>query len=316
MITDNDERVYLCIDVGGTFLKSAVLDKKGDMLEHSYFALEACSEEVRDIVWDAFLETVNHGLTVTASTGKLLGGIGIAFPGPFDFQNAIPLMRHKFQSLYGINIREQLYLTAEIRRNTPVVFLHDVESVLVGELYESEAQSFGNAATVTLGTGLGFSFTQNHQIQRNDLGGPALSIYSLPYKNGILEDYVSKRGIIQLYKSLGGDVSGNPDVDVIGKMADRGDKAAVGAFREAGGILADVLKPIIKKYSIECVFFGGQISKSFRHLEKAFTAGVSETGSPLHISKVENLDMAALRGIWETIRIKNPDLTKENFFLQ
>ncbi|MDR1524654.1 MAG: ROK family protein [Tannerella sp.] len=305
MTTDNDKKAYLCIDVGGTFLKSAVLDEKGEIPEDSYFTLAACSEDTHDVVWEVFLEAVNHGKAVVANAGYRLGGIGIAFPGPFDYRNAISLMKHKFQSLYGINIRERLYSTSEIAHDTPIVFLHDVEAVLVGELCKGKSKSIDNAVVVTLGTGLGFSFCQKRRIQRNDLGGPAISIYNLPYKDGILEDYVSKRGIIRLYESFGGNISGNPDVDVIGEKADQGDEAAAGAFREAGRILAAALEPLLAEHSIECILFGGQISRSFHLFEKAVTEGVSHVESLLHIARVEDLDMAAMRGIWETIRMKD-----------
>ncbi len=77
-----------------------------------------------------------------------------------------------------------------------------------------------NAAVVTLGTGLGFAISENGKVLCNELGGPFLSIFKLPYGDGILEDYTSKRGVLKIYKEL----SGKADVDGI-KVAQIGDWA-------------------------------------------------------------------------------------------
>ena len=34
--------------------------------------------------------------------------IGIAIPGPFDYKNAKSLMTHKFKSIYGLDMRNEL----------------------------------------------------------------------------------------------------------------------------------------------------------------------------------------------------------------
>jgi hypothetical protein len=94
------------------------------------------------------------------------------------------------------------------------------------------------SAAVTLGTGLGFGVVKDAAVLDNGKGGPPVSIFSRPYKNGILEDAVSARGISARYQCLSGVLAAPRE---IAERAAKGDAHAVEVFRETGEILAAVL---------------------------------------------------------------------------
>ncbi len=310
MIKENKNNVYICIDAGGTFLKSIVSDKEGYPLD-TIFTIPINSNGAKDEVLEGFYTIIKHGLDVIEKNRVQLSGIGFAFPGPFDYRNGIPMMKHKFQDIYGINLHQYFLGIDGIPENTPIHFLHDVEAVLQGEMWKGYGRDYFNTAIVTLGTGLGFSFCKEGVVQRNDLGGPVLSLFKLPYGTGILEDYVSKRGLLKIYEEINGKHINSLTVADIGTLADNGDKKAVATFLKAGKILAGALSNILKTENIECLLFGGQISKSFRHLETSLKKELKDISNLKMIAPVKNIDLAAFQGILRLIAYSDfPDRRK------
>lgn len=293
---------YLAIDAGGSFLKSAVLTGSGRVLGGTLRSIPSCSDGSRSASLQAFEQTIRAAVDSVGVDGAHLGGIGIAFPGPFDCNRATPLMKHKFRELYGLDLRAHFYRTLCIPKHIPIRFIHDSNAVLSGELWKGNARGFADAAVVTLGTGLGFAIAEKGQVLRNDLGGPRISIFSIPYKDGILEDYTSKRGILRAYQELGKrDDVGGITVAEIGAKADEGDSTSRSAFERVGTILAEALREILDNRKIGCLLFGGQISRSFRHMEPALTRGLSGLDRLSVIAQVKEIDLAALWGAIGTV---------------
>jgi len=295
---DLQQIVFLTIDAGGTFLKSAILDKQGEVLPDSSLVTRSYSEGSKEKILWAIQETILKGLDLIFSKGMKAGGIGIAFPGPFDYHNATSLMEHKFHHIYGINLREEIYGFPGVPRDIPIRFIHDSTAVLAGEIWKGNAQGFENTAVITIGTGLGFNFSQKGVIRLNEMGGPLVPIYRLAYRSGILEDYVSKRGLLRLYEEISGqDIKGKIKVSDIGNWADAGEEHAMLTFREAGRILAESLRELIAEKEIECVLFGGQISRSFRHMEGVIREEWQNIACLKKISTVYSIENAAMLGI-------------------
>jgi glucokinase len=127
-------------------------------------------------------------------------------------------------------------------------------------------------------------------------------IFSLPYRQGILEDYASKRGLIRIFHEISGDkIPGNMKVSDIGKWAGEGDRNSILTFAEVGKILGESLKEIIRKKNIQCLLFGGQISRSFSFMETALKNGFQDVECLQKISSVKNIDNAAFIGILKTL---------------
>lgn len=293
---------YLIIDAGGTFLKSAVLTSEGEVLPNSAISVKSFSDGTKDEILGAFAEIISKGTGFIRNKELALGGIGVAFPGPFNIENAIPLMKHKFQSIYGLDLRECFYKTANVPNNVPIRFIHDANAVLVGELWKGSAQGFKNAAVVTLGTGLGFAISKNGKVLCNDIGGPYLSIFKIPYKEGILEDYTAKRSFHKIYGELSNKtISEDLTVAEIARLAGNGDLDAINTFKKVGEILAESLLNILIEYKIECLLFSGQISRSFHLMEETLKQGLKDVKSLKVLSVVESIDNAALLGALKSI---------------
>lgn len=274
-MNETPDKHKLLLDVGGTFIKcsdgrSIPIDSNGSEKEIS---------ETFKVVFKKF-----EGIT----------SVAVAIPGPFDYENGIFLMQHKFASLYGKKFAE----VADAPDHIKFKFIHDVNCMLLGELNSRKEPLYSNTALVTIGTGLGFSFCKDNIIQKNLTGSPAIPIYNRPYRDGILEDYVSKRGITDLYFKLS-DGQAKKDITVleIARLAYTGNKPALLAFSQAGHILGESLRPVIEENKIESIVFGGQIAKSFDLMKKAVCDELEAIECIKEIRTVSDFDNTTFKGL-------------------
>ena len=227
------------LDVGGSFIKCS------DGRE-----IPVDSDGSRDGIAASFREAV----------GGAAAGVGVAMPGPFDYEKGIFLMRHKFAAVYGESFRD----VADIPEGVPVGYIHDVNAALRGAIETDPSLREGTVAMITLGTGLGFTVAENGRIAVDAEGAPKYDLWNMPYGDSILEDYISRRGIRNRYKD------GSVDVKELSAMARRGNINAAAAFRNAGSDLSYGALPLLVELGVRKVIFGGQIARSLDLFEIDF----------------------------------------------
>lgn len=254
-------RDKLLLDVGGTYIK--------------------CSDG-RTIPIDSDGTREEIASSLRAALGEA-DSAAIAIPGPFNYNDGTFLMKHKFVDVYG-----ERFANLVGRPSGNFKFIHDVNCMLLGEVVSGAGKGYKRAALIALGTGLGFSMYVDGKVLTNETGSPLVSIWKLPYRDGILEDYVSKRGILGRY----GDYA--ISVKEIARRAYEGDSKARRVFAETGSIIGQSIKPILAEYDIQTLLLGGQISRSSDLFIPAIT---SELPSALQISPISDFDNATFKGL-------------------
>ena len=277
-------RAYLCIDAGGTFFKYTAFDEKDNQL-FPVSAVPANSEgTLTDIlsVYEKIYNEVSENFEVCR--------IGIATPGPFDYINKTSLMKHKFKSIYGVNLENEIQKT--LSKDIPVMFMSDTNAFLKGA-YDGNDICIG----ITIGTGLGIAISKDGELVTNQYGGPIEVIYNKQIDGThIAEDYVSRKGISRAYEELGGNSGCSPKD--ISDFARKGDEKACKVYDYMGKVLGIALKDIVLKYNAKVIYLGGQISKSV----DLFADSVKkEINTSTEIMVAENSDIAALLGIYREL---------------
>jgi glucokinase len=275
----------LVYDVGGSHVSAAVCLGRdlqlGPVVRGSY------PEEKSSQAFTSFI----HALGAEAGRGFApVKGATLAFPGPFDYPAGISLMHHKLPYLYGVNLRQAL---ASIFGWQPsqVSFLNDAGAYLLGEVGAGAAHGCARAISITLGTGTGSAFAVNGQLVTEGAGvPPGGEVWNLPWEGGIVEDYLSTRGVIAGYQRRTGKLC---DVKALADDAAR-DQAAAETFHDFGRHLGRVIGSRLAGFAPEVVVLGGGISRAAQLFLPTAQSELASSGLLLCVSALQ--DSAPLVG--------------------
>lgn len=300
-MTLHNNDAYVVMDVGGTFIKSGIMSADGVLLDGSQQTVPIDSDGTKDEICNSLKEAVRQGMSLIRYYGLIPAGVGICMPGPFNYYTGVSAMEHKFATIKDMPLKPVI-LEALDGLDVPVVFGHDVNTQLYGEMCGGNAKGFRNACLISIGTGLGMATAVDGEILMTPTGSPLKSIWFLPYRGGILEDYVSKRGFYKLWEEVTGTRPAENEMTVadMGRMAIEGNPTAVEVFRQAGKLIGSHIKDHLLEYRTECLLFGGQISRSFDFMEAAVRKELADIEG-LEIRTVSDFSNAAFKGLAEML---------------
>ncbi len=243
----------LLLDVGGTALKFALADPQGMLIPGTAGQIPSRSGEGLEDILEAFYQAVRR----CRAAGPVHKAC-VSIPGPFDYDLGISHMRHKFAALWGFPLGEWF-----VRRGLEARFLHDSTAFMLGEAASGALDGVENACCFMLGTGLGFAMMRHNRILQKEDASPALSVWKLPWGNGIAEDRISSRAIQRRY--------GAPEsIRKIAQAAREGDALALAAFRKTGEALSILAGKLLQSFPCEKIALGGQIARSADLMELRF----------------------------------------------
>lgn len=297
------QKYVISLDVGGTFLKSAIIGSDGSILDGSIQKVPINSQGSSEEIIGTFTQTLRNALEIAESQGITVMGIGIDTPGPFDFAKGISLMgrglgQDKFSSIYGINLRNEFMSRLGLKEDFPIIFEPDSWAFLRGEAWLGAAKGYNRILGITLGTGLGSAFMVNDEIVIKGLGVPGYGwLAQLPYKNGVIEDRISRRGILARYEELTGKSIRGLDVIDIAQKAMKKDRISLQVFEETGTILGKALNRICSDFKPESLVLGGQISKSFSLFAEPLKSQLRSIPSLERITQAKWIDLSPLYGV-------------------
>ncbi len=171
------EQYVLGADIGGTHITTTVVDiKNRTVLEKSYYRAKVNSAGSAEQIIDQWGEAIRKSfLNVNMNPSK----IGIAMPGPFDYENGISLIKNneKYESLYQLNIKNLLAENLNIKSDD-ILMANDAQCFLSGELFLGVVKTFKKVIGITLGTGLGSATFNEGNVED-------AALWCSPFKNGI-----------------------------------------------------------------------------------------------------------------------------------
>lgn len=282
--------LVIAFDVGGTQIKAGAV-ANGNIVAESLGHYDSRADLAAGPMMERFASIFADALAKTG-TDAGVDGLGIAFPGPFDYESGISRIRGlgKFEALYGLPVGKLLEeaLRADERaggRLAPhfrIAFENDAALFGLGEAGPcGAALGAARAVCLTIGTGLGSCFLESGRLVKKRADVPDNGwLYTVPYEDGIADDYISRRGVLRLAASLGFEGSG-ADVRDLAALADAGNDAALGVFEQFGDRMASILLPSLLRFRPDVVVLGGQISKSAHLFAPAFRRALSQQAEPL-----------------------------------
>lgn len=237
----------LGVDIGGSHITGALFNYRTTrLLTETHCRKEVDALGAADAIIRQWCDAIRQSWQLG---GVLQSRIGIAVPGPFDYQNGICLIRQqdKYRSLYGLNIRqilaEELKITVD-----EIQFINDACGFLQGEVFAGSVKGLPDVFGITLGTGLGSAVYSGGQVVDADM-------WRMPYRSSIAEDYLSTRWFVKEYKlRTGKDISG------VKELAELDSNNIVDSiFTEFGKNLGCFIENACETHGATAIVIGGNI---------------------------------------------------------
>ncbi|WP_256011380.1 ROK family protein [Desertivirga xinjiangensis] len=277
--------IVMGVDIGGSHITAALVDlDTRKVIQHSWIRKSVDSHEDASRIISSWGEAIKKAFSALEFE---ITKVGIGMPGPFDYENGICFIKDqdKYESLYGLNIKELLAEALEVNPDK-IRLMNDAACFLQGEAFGGAAKGFSKIIGLTLGTGLGSSiYSQNTAVDAN--------FWNLPFKDSIAEDYLSTRWFIKRYRELSGKVV--TDVKYLAKLA-ISDNDALTVFNEFGTNLGAFLNEFIELEKPEAIVLGGNISNAFNLFEKALRSSINTNFQHIPIFQAKLGEEAALIG--------------------
>lgn len=287
-MTDN---LAIGVDVGGSHVSSAVVDLEKGVIVGEPQQVDIAHTSTSEDIFSAW--TSDLRLTINQGGGDVRK-IGMAFPGPFDYEHGISHMEHKFVSIKGLDVGRILQDRMLEFPGLEFRFVNDAGAFALGECNYGAAKDMKRVLVLTLGTGLGAGFVDDKKIVRT--GGKVPEggeVWDLPFEDGIADEAFSTRWIVKKWKEMTGmDVPGAREVALRCGF----DQNARDLFSEYGARLAEFTAPLLERFECGNLLLGGNISRNINHFEPAMMRRYAQAGLSVTVRASTLLDRAAMFG--------------------
>jgi len=141
---------YVGVDLGGTNMAAALLDKDGHILEKA--KVPTLAHEGHDAVVDRMAQLIQQVIEGAGVGLAQVGGIGIGVPGMLDMEKGLTLF---LPNLPGTWPRVPLAPRIAEALGLPTFLLNDVRSIALGEKTYGAGREVDNLVCLAIGTGIG-----------------------------------------------------------------------------------------------------------------------------------------------------------------
>lgn len=271
----------LTADIGGSHVTAAICNlETGSVIKDTRFRTEFSSKSSAESILENWIKVFNRAL---GSFAGPVSKMGIAMPGPFDYEQGISYITglNKYENLYGINIKEHLAANLNLDPRD-IKFRNDAEAAIAGEIFASDIKNYESIVGITLGTGFGSAHYKNGITTDLNWGSDA-------YKTSIADDHLSTRWFIKRYYELTGvSVQGVKELALI---AAESSMARI-VFSEFGKNLYEFLAAKFMLIEPQALIISGNIAQAHRY----FIPYLSKQILPVQTEMAKQGEDAALLG--------------------
>ena len=247
---------YAVIDVGGTFIKYAVMTAEGEFLRKGKIPTE--TEDL-----DLFLNSIAGIYQDAAAKEGDIAGAALSMPGFLDVETGYAYNGGGVYCVKEMNLIEAL----QERIPVPVTMENDARCAALAELWHGNLEGCRDAAAVILGTGVGGGIIVNGEILRGKhFVAGELSYFILDDMGDELDEKklaslaASARGLVGMVAEAKGMPEDELDGVKVFKMIEEGDETVREILWKFAGNVARIICNIQIIIDPEKVVVGGGIS--------------------------------------------------------
>lgn len=150
-VTKGCGQMYFVYDIGGTFIKFALMENNGNIKMKDKFPTTAKSAE----------ELVAQMVEKFLPYKQAIKGIAVSCPGVVDSEKGVIYQGGSLLFMHEKNLAEMLARECHV----PVVLQNDAKSAALAELWLGVAKDVHSAAILTLGSGVGGGIIMDGKLQ-------------------------------------------------------------------------------------------------------------------------------------------------------
>ena len=151
------------IDVGGTSIKGATINDKGEVLDR--FSLPTDKEAPVEAIIGQLCDEVNN-LLKTHQYNEKVAGIGIGIPGTFNKETGVIVNCPNLPKWANFNLKKFM----EERTHLYVKLVNDADAAALAEAKFGVGKNYEFLLMITLGTGVGGGIVINKNLYNGNLG--------------------------------------------------------------------------------------------------------------------------------------------------
>ncbi len=266
------------IDVGGTNVKIALVDKSGKIIysnsvpTYAKMGYEYTVNNIKQAIKDLMKET--------NTTAKDIDGIGFDFPGQVDYKTGVVKLAPNIPGWVNVPIAQMI----EEEFHIPTRIDNDVRCAALGEMKFGAGQGCENFVCITVGTGIGSGLVVNGQLVRGASNAAGeIGHIKLQMKDGLicgcgdtgcLEAYASGPSIVAMaqdyikggkstkFREMAAAEGGEITPYMVAKAAEAGDPVAKRIFEIVGEYIGIGLTSVINLLNPEKVIIGGGVAEA------------------------------------------------------
>jgi glucokinase len=272
------------IDLGGTAIKAAVVDKESGILTDSRIFTDTASGPsgiVRQLA--AIIADFYRSASRTVDPGNF-AGVGLGAPGAVDAEKGVLSYPPNLPGWAVFPLRDELEqcLKDQEQLSIQVLIDNDANVAAFGEAVYGAGQEFRDFLMVTLGTGVGGGIVLNRKLYRGAHGTAGeLGFMILDFEGptlhagirGTLESLIGKKAILALARRM---IDASPTGSSVGNLcnndytrlsprhleyaAHEGDEVSLAVWERVGTILGVGLANVTALMDIRKFVIGGGIS--------------------------------------------------------
>jgi len=288
--------VAIGVDIGGTKLQFAAVDREGRIVHRGLVPTEAQLGPRQ--VMEKVCGGIARMIEAARSGGAAVAGIGIGSAGQIDFRTGdVAYAGDTLPGWTGMPVKRNV----EQRFALPVCVDNDVNAIAIAELIYGAGRELRHFVCLALGTGIGGAIVEDGRLVRGAFGGAGeLGHVSVDFNgprcascgnNGCIELYASGSGIARLAReaiaSRGWTPAWRPEPRDVIRAWTEGDAQAAEVMDQVVRALGAAIGGYIHAFNPEAVVIGGGVAETgpalFRALEREKNARTSPGMRPARI---------------------------------
>lgn len=287
------------VDVGGTNVKIALVDKTGSIIYSNTTPTRA--EMGYEYTISNIKQAIKDLMKETKTDKNSIEGIGFGFPGQIDCAEGIVRVLPNIPGWINVPVAKIM----EKEFGIPTKVDNDVRCAALGELAFGAGKGCQNLICITVGTGIGSGLIINGKLVRGadnaagEIGHIKLQMHDGPICGcgdaGCLEAFASGPSIVALAQEyiLGGKSTkyrelANPEITpyIVAEAAKQGDKVALKIFERMGEYIGIGLASVVNLLNPEKIVIGGGVADAGEILFTPLIKTLQKRAMPIQAKSV------------------------------